>query len=107
MNTPETSVCLVLCTVAREQSEEITRRLVNCRLAACINLFPVRSSYIWEGQFCSDSEDLMIIKTTKSKSEELKGEILRMHSYDLPEIITVPVTGGHMQYLDWVIKKVG
>lgn len=107
MEYSETGVCLVLCTVVPEQSEEVIRHLVEQGFAACINQLPVRSSYVWEGEFCCDDEDLMIIKTSCDEVEALKNEILKLHSYDLPEIIVVPVTGGHQPYLEWVRKKVG
>lgn len=101
----KTEVCVVLCTASPEESEEICRHLVEKGLAACINIVPVRSSYTWDGEFCIDNEDLMIIKTAVEDAEKLKDEILKVHSYDLPEVIIIPVTGGHAPYLEWVCKK--
>jgi periplasmic divalent cation tolerance protein len=106
MNDHDTGVCLVLCTAAPEKSGDLVSHLIGEGLSACINVFPVKSSYIWEGEYCYDSEDLLIIKTSTAKAEELKDEILKIHSYDLPEIIIIPVTGGSDNYLEWLKKRV-
>ena len=72
-------------------------------LAACVNHLPgVRSTYRWKGEVTTDSEELLMIKTTEARFAALKERILALHPYELPELIAVPVTQGHQAYLDWV-----
>ena len=106
MNDHDTDVCIVLFTAVPEKSGDMVRHLIGGGLAACINVFPVKSSYVWEGEYCCDNEDLLIIKTSTAKAEGLKDEILKIHSYDLPEIIIIPVKGGSDSYLEWVKRRV-
>ncbi|WP_421908448.1 divalent cation tolerance protein CutA [Methanolacinia petrolearia] len=69
MNDHGTGVCLVLCTAAPEESGDLVSQLIGGGLAACINVFPVKLSYSWEGECCCDNEDLLIIKTSTAKAE--------------------------------------
>ena len=85
----------------------MARALVEERLAACVNISPVRSCYIWEGKLNLDEEALLIIKTTKSQFEPLQKRILELHSYAVPEIIALPIIEGHQPYLDWMAQSVG
>jgi periplasmic divalent cation tolerance protein len=72
-------------------------------LAACVNhLSGVRSTCRWKGELTTDSEELLLIKTTETRFAALKERILALHPYELPELIAVPVTQGHQAYLDWV-----
>ena len=101
------SLCLVyITTPTMEEAEIIGGNLVSRKLAACVNIVPVRSSYIWDGKVNMDGEALLIIKTTKLGFEPLKKRILEKHSYSVPEIIAVPVVEGHQAYLDWLRQAV-
>lgn len=72
-------------------------------LAACVNHLPgIRSTYRWKGEVTTDSEELLLIKTTEARFPALKERILALHPYELPELIAVPVVQGHQAYLDWV-----
>jgi periplasmic divalent cation tolerance protein len=62
----------------------------------------IRSTYRWHGEVTTDSEELLLIKTTIGHFEALKARLLQLHPYELPELIAVPVTHGHEAYLDWV-----
>ncbi len=97
-------VLLCYCTYPDSpQSEHFARTLVEEGLATCINRLPgVRSTYRWEGQVSTDSEELLLIKTTAARFEALKARLLELHPYELPELIAVPVEHGHAAYLDWV-----
>ena len=78
------------------------------RLAACVNRVPgIRSTYRWQGGVATDDEELLLIKTTAGRFEALKGRLLQLHPYELPELIAVPVEFGHTAYLDWVRQTVG
>lgn len=73
------------------------------RLAACVNRLPgIRSTYRWQGVVTTDSEELLLIKTTARRFDALKTRLLELHPYELPELLAVPVAHGHDAYLDWV-----
>jgi len=98
---------VVLCTVPVGGSESMARVLVEERLAACVNVSQVRSYFVWEGRLCADPEELMIIKTEQRMVEALKKRILDLHSYQVPEIIVIPVEEGYEPYLNWIDQSVG
>ena len=98
---------VVYCTAPQEEADALARALVQERLAACVNIAPVRSCYIWEGKLNFDPEALLIIKTTRGRFEALRKRIVELHSYSLPEIIALPVAEAHQPYLDWLARSVG
>jgi len=95
---------VVLCTVSNtDEGRQIARTIVKEKLCACVNQVPkVTSYYIYEGKFCEDSEELLIIKTLKSSFEELKNRIEELHSYDTVEIVALDVKEVNESYLNWV-----
>lgn len=94
---------LVLSTCPVESAEALASSVVESGLAACVNIHAaVRSVYRWEGKVQIDKESLLMIKCTRSRLDALKAQLLSLHPYELPEIIAVPITGGHAPYLDWV-----
>ena len=95
---------LVLSTVGdAETAEEIARDVVGKGLAACVNIIPeIRSIYSWKGRIESDAERLLVIKTTGERFEALRATIVRLHPYDVPEVIAVPIERGHTPYLEWL-----
>jgi periplasmic divalent cation tolerance protein len=99
---PENGFIVVFCTAPPGEAEVLAKTLVEEQLAACVNISPVRSCYIWEGKLNLDEEALLIIKTTKSRFEPLKNRILVLHSYAIPEIIALPIIAGHQPYLEWM-----
>ena len=98
---------VVYCTAPPEEADALARTVVEEHLAACVNIVPVHSCYIWEGKLNFDPEALLIIKTTRDGFEALRKRIVELHSYSLPEIIALPVAEGHQPYLDWVGRSVG
>jgi periplasmic divalent cation tolerance protein len=76
--------------------------LLDRRLVACVNMVPVRSCYRWKGEFCDEEEQLLMMKTTVAKTDEVITAIKAQHPYEVPEIRTLPVTAGHLPYLEWV-----
>lgn len=105
----ETAVVLVVLVTAPERNAaEIARRLVDDRLAACVNIVGgVRSIYRHRDAVHDDSEALLLIKTTRGRFEALKTTVNEIHPYDLAEVIGLPVAGGHEPYLEWVAASVG
>ena len=86
---------------------EIAHKLLDRKLAACVNIIPTMTSlYTWEGEVCADEELLLIIKTTKSAFDELASTVEEIHPYDVPEIIAVPLAAGSKDYLDWIHQVV-
>ena len=95
-------IVVIFCTIPAAESEAMARALVEGRLVACVNIIPVHSCYHWNGEFCSELEHLLIAKTKKSMVEATIAAIKRLHSYEVPEIIAVPVIAGYAPYLAWV-----
>ena len=86
-----------------ETAARIARVLVDERLAACANLVPtVRSIYRWQDAIQDDAESLAIIKTTAERYIALVDRIVELHPYEVPEIIALPLAGGHPPYLAWL-----
>ncbi len=98
---------VVLCTTAPGDADEVARALVEQRLAACVSIAPVRSCYLWEGLLNLEGEELLIIKTEQRKVEKVISRIREIHSYKVPEIIVLPIVGGHQAYLDWIAQSLG
>jgi periplasmic divalent cation tolerance protein len=94
----------VLCACGSEsEAEEIADRLVSQNLAACVNISsPVRSVYRWQGKIESAPEWLLTIKTTRARFDDLSAVIQELHSYELPEIIALPILAGFPPYLKWI-----
>jgi periplasmic divalent cation tolerance protein len=96
---------VVLVTAGSEaEAEKIARVLVENKLAACVSLSPIRSIYSWQGEIRSDSEWQLVIKTDLAKFEDLKTKIQELHSYEVPEIIAIPIVAGSKAYLDWMAQ---
>lgn len=100
------SALLVHVTAPAAAAPALARALVEARLAACVNLLPgVRSVYRWQGAVEESDETLLLIKTAADRFEALKAELLRLHPYELPEIIAVPLTHAHTPYLQWLLNE--
>ncbi|HSY58844.1 MAG TPA: divalent-cation tolerance protein CutA [Terriglobales bacterium] len=100
-------VVLVTCRSAKE-AERIARALVDARLAACGNILrtPIRSVYRWKNKVESAREVLLLLKTSRGRFTKLQAEIKRLHSYEVPEIIAIPVAAGLPGYLAWLSESV-
>ncbi len=93
------------------ECRKIARHLVQARLAACVNLTqPIQAIYRWQGKLANEKEFLMLIKSTRELFDEIKSEVLKIHSYTTPEIICLPIVDGSADYLQWVgnsVKRAG
>ncbi len=92
-------------TDSEEVADRLSRKLVEERLAACIQVIPMRSRYWWEGKVEEASEYLLIIKTTEERYPELEKRIKELHNYTVPEILALPVVEGYGPYLDWLFRE--
>lgn len=88
---------------SEEQAIRIAEELVGRHLAACVNIVPsVRSIYRWKGKLWDDEEFLLMIKTTRGRFEDLRAAIKALHSYELPEVLALPVAEGDPVALQWI-----
>ncbi|MDI6761715.1 MAG: divalent-cation tolerance protein CutA [Thermodesulfobacteriota bacterium] len=100
----EPIVVLITCG-SEEEALRISRSLVEERLAACVNLIsPVRSTYRWEGKICDEKEWLLIIKTQRKRFQEIETRVKSLHSYSVPEMISLPIIEGSSSYLEWLFR---
>ena len=99
---------IVLSTAGSEdEARKIAKHLVGRRLAACVNLVPrIESIYRWQGNVESSQEWLLIIKTTTSQFSAVRDTIGELHSYDVPECISVAIEDGSEEYLNWIADSV-
>lgn len=93
---------IILSTAGESEAPVIARALVEEHLAACVNIAGVTSVYRWKGDLCQDREQLLIIKTVRDRVDTVIGRIAALHSYELPEMIVLPVNGGYPPYLQWL-----
>ncbi len=95
-------VALSTCASA-EEAGKIARALVDQRLAACVNILsPVQSVYRWKGAVEEAAEWLLVIKTRRVLFDEVQKAIRALHSYEVPELIALPIVAGAQNYLDWI-----
>ncbi len=102
-----TEFIILLCTAPPGGADKIAGALVEERLAACVNISQIRSYFEWNGRISDEREELMIIKTEKSLADKTTARIKELHSYELPELIALPIIGGDERYLEWIGKSVG
>ena len=98
------SACIVLCTTpSTEEATQLAHKLIENDLCACVTLREnLTSIYKWEGAVCTDQECVLFIKTKMSLFDELSDFIAEHHSYDVPEIIALPIEKGNNAYLQWI-----
>src|SRR5579859_3613417 len=95
-------------TDSEETAAWITRVVVEQRVAACAQVIgPITSTYWWEGKIETAKEWLCLIKSRQELYPQLEAAIREAHSYDVPEILAVPVTDGNPMYLNWIREETG
>ncbi len=99
---PET-YCVILSTAgSQDEADRLADLLVRRGLAACVQVAPISSTYMWNGNLTKGSEHLLLIKTAARLYPDIENAILENHSYELPEIVQLPIVQGLDRYLGWI-----
>lgn len=94
---------IVLVTCQPDDANKLATDLVTERLAACVNVVPsVLSVYQWKEKIEQDTESILIIKSHRDLFSRLEARIKELHTYDVPEIVSLPIEAGHAPYLNWL-----
>ncbi|KQJ96480.1 protein CutA 1, chloroplastic isoform X1 [Brachypodium distachyon] len=97
------SVVVYVTVPNREAGKKLSESIISEKLAACVNIVPgIESVYWWEGKVQTDAEELLIIKTRESLVNALTEHVKANHEYDVPEVISLPINGGNLKYLEWL-----
>lgn len=98
---------VVLVTAAsKPEAEIIARSLIEAKLAACVTLFPIQSIYTWQDEIQQSEEWQLMIKSHLDRFAEIEAKIRELHSYEVPEIIALPIVAGSHSYLQWISQQV-
>ncbi len=99
----QSKIVILITTGSEEEAHRIADQLLNQRKAACVNIMPkVDSLFWWQGKLDSAQESLLVIKTKTSKLKEITELVKKVHSYEVPEVIALPIVGGNEDYLKWL-----
>jgi len=93
---------IVTTTADNDSAKKIARLLVEKRLAACVQIFPMESVYRWQDKIHEENETTLFVKSRTALFDEIKAAIKEVHTYEVPEIIRIPITGGLPEYLNWI-----
>ena len=105
-NSNLTGYGVVLVTAGSQQEAlAIAKTLVKSQLAACVNIVPLQSIYTWQGELHQEQEWQLLIKTDLSNFPTLEAKIRELHSYEVPEIIALPIVAGSQPYLNWISEN--
>ena len=99
---------VIYCTVPnKKEGREIAKKLIEKKLVACVNIVDkIESIFSWDGELCEETEALMIIKTKKELFDKINAMIQGLHSYNVPEVIAIPMVEADEQYLKWIEHEV-
>ena len=98
-----TDYIVVFVTAPEDEAVDLAKTLVEERLVACVNLVPgLRSIYWWQGKVEDEPEVLCIMKTRSNLFESLRDRVRELHSYEVEEIIALPILAGNLPYLNWI-----
>lgn len=103
---PADHPCVVTTALGTEnEAESLAAALVEAGLAACVQVMHVRSFYRWEGELKREPEWVLLVKTRSARFAEVEAFIRERHSYELPEVLQLPVSGGAPDYLRWLLDS--
>lgn len=106
--TQATDPCVLLTTCGdRATADALARALVEQRLAACVQIMPIHSTYAWEGAVQQEEELLLLIKSRASLYPQIEAFLTEHHPYEVPELLQLPVQQGLGKYLAWVEQNTG
>ncbi|HEY1793313.1 MAG TPA: divalent-cation tolerance protein CutA [Opitutaceae bacterium] len=95
--------CVITTTVSNaEVGERIAEALLDDALAACVQMFPIDSRYLWKGRIARQTEQMLVIKARRSDFAAVKKAVLKIHDYKVPEIILLAIEDGLGRYFDWI-----
>jgi len=107
MKTHEQSVVILISTAAGKEARTIANILLQHRKAACVTILPgVSSLFWWRDNIDAAEESLLVAKTKASQIDDVVRLVKESHSYDIPEIIALPIVGGNHDYLEWMDKEI-
>jgi periplasmic divalent cation tolerance protein len=102
-----TNLLLFITTSSSEEAYKIAKALLNQRKAACVNIVPgVSSLFWWQEKIETAHGNLLIVKNKAGQLGEIIKLVKELHSYDIPEIVALPIIGGNQDYLEWIGKEV-
>ena len=100
------SYCIILSTSnSKEEAEKIASLLLETRIAACVQMTPIVSHYHWKGKIEHTNEIRLLIKTKDELYKQVENLIKENHSYEVPQIVKLPITAGLPEYLDWISES--
>ena len=95
--------CLIYITAEDEdEARQIGKTLVKERLAACVNIHPVKSIFRWQGRVEEEGEVAMLVKTKAELADRVIRRVKELHSYEVPDIVSIPIDKGYPDYLKWI-----
>jgi periplasmic divalent cation tolerance protein len=101
------TVLIYMTTADKAEARDIGAFLVHSKLAACVNILDhMNSMYVWQGQFREDEETVLLAKTTEALADQLIEAVRKRHSYDCPCIVTLPITAGNPDFIQWICDQV-
>jgi periplasmic divalent cation tolerance protein len=101
---PQYGIVLVTAS-SQDEAEAIAQALLQFKLAACVSLMPIRSVYTWKGKVHNEAEWQLMIKTDLQNFSQLEAKVRELHSYEVPEVIGLPIVAGSEAYLSWMSEQ--
>ncbi|MBG1240373.1 divalent-cation tolerance protein CutA [Nostoc sp. NZL] len=106
METPAGYGLVLVTTGNIQEAETIANALVEAKLAACVSLLPIHSIYRWQGELHKEQEWQLLIKTDLAQFPAMEAKIKELHTYEVPEIIALPIVASSKAYLQWISQQV-
>jgi periplasmic divalent cation tolerance protein len=101
--TKESYIMVIIATSTQEEAEKIGKTLVEAKLAASANIIPsIKSFFFWKGEFHNISESIILLNTRSVLFAEIQKRVRELHSYELPEVIALPILAGSSGFLAWI-----